>query len=151
MGGTYKNWDYYAFVKGTYSRGWRANSDYQQITAFGRIEYRIKEEFRIGLEYSLLRNRLHMPGGLEDQEFHQNPTQSFRSRNRLTSPWNILALTSKFKASEETTIRLESAFNFSARNIVWRNEDGGLSPMIPLIRRLSSLFPVMIPNRPRIS
>lgn len=125
IGGTYKKWDYYAFIKGEYSKGWRANSDFESVTAFGRVEYKASEKFKIGLEYSLLRNRLHMPGGLTDTEFEQNPAQSFRSRNWLTSPWNILTLTSEYKISNKTSLWFESAYNNSARNILWRNEDGG--------------------------
>jgi len=125
VGGTYKKWNYYSFVQYEGIKGWRPNSDVQQVTAYAKIEYRATAKFKIGLEYSLLRNRLHMPGGLDDAEFSQDNHQSFRARNWLTTPWNIIALTSEYKVSDKTTITFKSALNLSARNLVWRNEDGG--------------------------
>lgn len=125
IGGTVGKWNYYAFVKYEYEDGWRANSQMQQLTGFAKLEYRANDHFKIGLEYSLLRNLLHMPGGLDDAEFNQNPDQSYRSRNWLVTPWNIAALTSTYKVSEKTSVTLKSALNISSRSIVWRNEDGG--------------------------
>ena len=97
VGGTIGKWNYYAFVKYDYDNGWRANSEMQQVAGFAKVEYRTSDRFKIGLEYSLLRNLLHMPGGLDDAEFNQNPDQSFRLRNWLVTPWNIAALTSTYK------------------------------------------------------
>ncbi len=125
VGGTYKKWSCYAFVEGNSTSGWRPNSDYQQLTGFGRIEYKVNNKFKIGLEYSLLRNKIHMPGGLDDQQFNDSPDQSFRSRNWLTTPWNIIALTGEYKICNNTWLTLKSALNLSSRNIVWRIEDGG--------------------------
>jgi len=125
VGGTVGKWSYYAFVKYEYDNGWRANSQMQQLTGFGKIEYHANDHLTIGLEYSLLRNQLHMPGGLDDAEFNQNPDQSFRSRNWLVTPWNVGALTAAYKVSDKTCITLKSALNVSSRSIVWRNEDGG--------------------------
>ncbi|HVA99216.1 MAG TPA: TonB-dependent receptor, partial [Bacteroidia bacterium] len=142
IGGTYKKWDYYAFVEGKYSSGWRPNSDYQQVTGFGRLEYQANKKFKIGLEYSLLRNKLHMPGGLDDVEFNQNPDQSFRTRNWLTTPWNILALTAEYKLSNQSELYFQSAENFSSRSIVWRNEDGGPESM-------DTINPVTLTFQPR--
>ncbi len=125
VGGTLGKWNYYAFIKCEYEDGWRANSQMKQAAAFAKIEYRANDHFKIGLEYSLLRNLLHMPGGLDDAAFNQNPDQSLRARNWLVTPWNIVALTSTYKISEKTSITLKSALNISSRSIVWRNEDGG--------------------------
>lgn len=125
VGGTIGKWSYYAFVEGNYSNGWRPNSDYEQLTGYGRVQYKANDKLKIGLEYSLLRNKIHMPGGLDDEEFDANPDQSFRSRNWLTTPWNVIALTGEYKISSKTTLTLKSALNLSSRNIVWRNEDGG--------------------------
>ncbi|MFI5195532.1 MAG: TonB-dependent receptor family protein [Chitinophagales bacterium] len=124
-GGTWKKWNYYTFVEYEQAQGWRENSQLQQVTGFAKVEYRANANFKIGLEYSLLRNLLHMPGGLDDAEFNQNPERSFRARNWLITPWNIAALTSTYKISDKTMFTLKSAFNMSSRSIVWRNEDGG--------------------------
>jgi len=125
VGGTYKKWSYYAFAEAEYNNGWRPNSQMEQFTGFGRLEYRANKKFKIGVEYSALRNLLHMPGGLDDAEFNQNSDQSFRTRNWLTTPWNVITLTSEYHITDKTTLNLTSAVNLSSRDIVWRNEDGG--------------------------
>jgi Fe(3+) dicitrate transport protein len=126
IGGTYKKFSYYVYAQPKYSLGFRPNSEVSQVSAFAKIEYHFTEKFKLGLEYSLLRNRIHMAGGLDDAEFEQNPRQSVRARNWLKSPWNILALTGEYKVSPKTIFTLKSALNVSARDLVWRNEDGGI-------------------------
>ncbi len=125
VSGTINKWHYYAFVKAEYEKGWRKNSDLRQGTGFARLEYRASDRFKIGIEYSALRNLLHLPGGLDDAAFNQDPNSSFRQRNWLISPWNIIALTSQYKISANTTITLKSALNISSRSIIWHNEEGG--------------------------
>ena len=125
IGGTYKKWNYYSFFQYKGMDGWRPNSDVRQALGFARVEYNASEKFKIGLEYSLLRNTIHMSGGLDDEQFNHDARQSFRSRNWLTSPWNLLALTAEYKFSEKTTLVFKTVGNMSERNLVWRNEDGG--------------------------
>lgn len=126
MGGTIKRFSYYTYVQGKYSLGYRPNSDVSQVSAFAKMEYKFTDKFKLGLEYTLLRNRIHMAGGLDDAQFEQNPEQSVRARNWLKSPWNILALTGEWQATGRTLFTLKSALNYSARDLVWRNEDGGI-------------------------
>ena len=125
IGGTIKKWNYYAYVQYEGIQGWRPNSDVSQVLGFGRVQYKANDKFKIGLEYSMLRNQIHMPGGLSDAQYDVNADQSFRARNWITSPWNILALTAEYQATPNTSFTLKSVYNWSARNLVWRNEDGG--------------------------
>ena len=126
MGGTYKKFSYTVYCQPKYSLGYRPNSDVSQVSAFAKLEYHFTPKFKLGLEYSLLRNRIHMAGGLNDAEYNQNSQQSVRARNWLKSPWNILALTGEWRITDKTMITLKSALNVSARDLVWRNEDGGI-------------------------
>jgi len=125
VGGTYKKWNYFTYVQYKQVDGWRPNSSVKNLLGFAKVQYNASEKFKVGLEYSYLRNTIKMPGGLTDQEFEQDPGQSTRARNWLRSPWNILALTAQYKASEKTIIQFKSVLNVSARDLVWRNEDGG--------------------------
>jgi len=125
IGGTIHKWNYYAYVQYEGVDGWRPNSDVRQVLGFGRIEYKANEKFKIGLEYSMLRNQIHMPGGLSDMQYDASADQSFRARNWITSPWNIMALTSSLQLSPKSLLTFKSAFNVSQRNLVWKNEDGG--------------------------
>jgi Fe(3+) dicitrate transport protein len=125
LGGTYKKISYYGFLQYRTTDGYRPNSQQRQLSGFGKIQYKPSEKFNIGIEYSLLRNRIKMPGGLTDSMFNADPRASFRARNWLKSPWNIIAAYANIKASENTNISLRSSFLFSSRALVWRNEDGG--------------------------
>ncbi|MBA3704778.1 MAG: TonB-dependent receptor [Bacteroidetes bacterium] len=125
LGGTYKKWSYFSYIQYKNIEGQRPNSDVKQTTGFAKIQYQATEKLKLGFEYSILRNTIHMPGGLTDEQFDKDPTQSLRSRNWLRSPWNILAFTADYKISSRTQLVFKSSFNYSSRDLVWKNEDGG--------------------------
>ncbi len=123
-GGTDK-WTYYGFVHGRREDGWRPNSDFRQLAAFGRVTYRPSSRLTISGEYTVFRNRIHMAGGLDDSAFVADPRASFRSRNWLSSPWNVAALRAQYDFSR--SVRFENTLSYvdGSRALVWRNEDGG--------------------------
>jgi Fe(3+) dicitrate transport protein len=123
-GGT-KKWTYFAYGQYRHQNGWRPNSDVSQVSAAGKLTYHANEKFSIGLSYSLLRNQIHMPGGLDNADFNEDARSSFRARNWLASPWNILALNGVYDFSENTHLTSTLSFMASQRYLVWRNEDGG--------------------------
>jgi Fe(3+) dicitrate transport protein len=125
VGGTIKHWSYYGFIQYRTMDGWRPNSKQWQLSGFGRIEYKPSNKISAGIEYTLLRNRVQMPGGLTDSMFKANPRSSFRARNWLKSPWNIITGYANIDLSPRTTLALKSSYLFSSRALVWRNEDGG--------------------------
>jgi len=125
VAGTIKKWSYYGFVQYRTMNGWRPNSGQQQLSAFGKIQYNPTTKLNAGIEYSLLRNRVQMPGGLTDSMFEANPRSSFRGRNWLKSPWNIIAAYANYTISPQTSVSVKSSLLFSNRALVWRNEDGG--------------------------
>jgi Fe(3+) dicitrate transport protein len=125
IGGTYKKIKYFGFVQYRGMDGWRKNSDQKQLSGFGSLKYNPTKNLQIGIEYSLLRNRIHMPGGLSDSTFKLDPQSSGRSRNWLESPWNIVAANVSYKINDKTSLTFKSAYLFSQRNLIWRNEDGG--------------------------
>ncbi len=125
LGGTYKKWHYYTFGDYKYTNGWRPNSNINQVSAFAKVEYDASDKFKISLEYTLLRNLIHMPGGLTDAEFNRNPDTSTRARNWLSTPWNLLALTADYKISDKTELILKTVGNMSGRYLVWKSEDFG--------------------------
>ena len=127
VGGTYKKISYYAFLQYRNMDGYRPNSQQWQLSGFGKFEYKPTNKLNIGVEYSLLRNQLKMPGGLDDSTFYANSKASTRARNWLKSPWNIVTAYANFIPSDNTTISLKTSYLFSNRSLVWRNEDGGAS------------------------
>ena len=125
IGGSHKKLSYYAFLQYRNMDGYRPNSQQWQLSGFGKVQYKASKKLNIGLEYSLLRNQLKMPGGLTDSLFYASPKTSTRARNWLKSPWNIVAAYANYNPSKNTTIRLNTTYLFSNRSLVWRNEDGG--------------------------
>jgi Fe(3+) dicitrate transport protein len=123
-GGT-KKWTYFAYGQYRHQNGWRPNSDLSQVSAAGKLTYHANEKFSLGLTYSLLRNQIHMPGGLDNADFNADSRSSFRARNWLASPWNILALNGVYDFSESTHLTSTLSFMSSQRYLIWRNEDGG--------------------------
>ncbi|MHA4811456.1 TonB-dependent receptor domain-containing protein [Flavitalea flava] len=125
VGGQIGKWNYYVFAQYQSSQGWRPNSDYRQISAFGKLSYQANAKLKLSLEYTLFRNRIHMPGGFTDEQFAKNSDTSFRARNWLENPWNIVAAKMEYAFSPKTSLTVTSSYLFSARNLVWKNEDGG--------------------------
>jgi len=124
-GGQIGKVNYFAFLQYQTAQGPRPNSDYSQISGFGKLTWLANPRLKVGLEYTLFRNRIHMPGGFTDAQFSENSDTSFRARNWLESPWNILAANLEFMISTQTTLYITSSYLFSARTLVWKNEDGG--------------------------
>ncbi len=125
VGGTYKKLSYYTFIQYRKMNGYRLNSQQWQLSGFGKLQYKASEKLNTGVEYSLLRNQLKMPGGLTDSLFNVSPKISTRSRNWLKTPWNIITAYANYTPTLNTTISLKTTYLFSNRSLVWRNEDGG--------------------------
>ena len=125
VGGQIGKLNYYAYGQYQTTQGWRPNSDFNKFNGFASLEYRASEKVKLGIEYSMLRNRIHMPGGLTDSLFNADSRASTRTRNWMTSPWNIVTATLDWKVSKNTSFSVKSTFNSSSRSLVWRNEDGG--------------------------
>jgi Fe(3+) dicitrate transport protein len=125
VGGQTGKFNYLGFGQYQATQGQRPNSDYRQVSAFGKLSYQANKRLKLGVEYTLFRNRIHMPGGFDDAQFNHNPDTSYRARNWLTSPWNIVAAKVEYVLSSNTTLYLTSSYLFSSRSLVWKNEDGG--------------------------
>ncbi len=125
IGGTIKNFKYYGFLQYRRLEGWRANSQQTQWSGFASLKYTPSDNLQIGIEYTILRNLIRMPGGLNDSLFYENPQQSLRSRNWLSSPWNILSAHINYKFNDKASVSFISSYLLSQRNLIWRNEDGG--------------------------
>ena len=125
IGGKIKWFSYYGYFQFTHVGGWRPNSDYNQFSGYGKIQFAPNEKLKISLEYSALRNRIHMPGGFSDAQYEENIRASYRARNWLKSPWNVGAFKLEYNVSKNISINFTSSLLASARYLVWKNEDGG--------------------------
>ena len=125
LGGAVSRLRWFAAVQRKAQTGWRPNSDVSQTTAYAAATVTLTPTLSATLDYSALRNRIHMPGGLSDEQFEAGARQSFRARNWLTSPWNITAATLTWSPSRNVRVESITSYTQSARALVWRNEDGG--------------------------
>lgn len=116
---------YYGFLHGRRSTGWRPNSDLWQGTAFASATYRATDRWTVGMDVTASRNRIHMGGGLSDEQFAADPTQSVRARNWLANPWNIGSVRGAYDFSSSARLETTVSYQASDRHLVWRNEDGG--------------------------
>ncbi len=116
---------YHSFVSLLGEDGWRPNSGFRQVTASGGATLVAASRLNLGLEYTLFRNRIHMPGGLSDAQFTQDPRASFRARNWLASPWNSWAGRVSYRWPSGARWETLVSWQASDRHLVWRSEDGG--------------------------
>jgi Fe(3+) dicitrate transport protein len=118
-GGTIKKWNYFTFLNYRTLSGWRPNSKQQQLTGYGKIAYQLNEKVVLGLEYSLLCNKIKMPGGLTDEQFEADSKASVRSRNWLKSPWNVLTASMDYSIRKNTSLHIKTTLLAGERSLVW--------------------------------
>lgn len=123
LGGTLGKVNYFGFLQYRTYQGWRPNSRQQQVSGFGKLTYQATPRLTVGLEYSLLQNRIKMPGGLTDAQAEADLRQSVRARNWLRSPWNILNASLTYTVSPNTTFSLQSTYLAGERSLVWFDEN----------------------------
>ena len=125
LGGTSSRWKYYGFAHLRTDDGWRPNNESRQTALYASTAYTATDRLTIGVEYTAFRNRIHMPGGLSDEQFAANPRASLRARNWLASPWNLAAARATYAFSPGARLQTVLSYMNSQRYLVWRNEDGG--------------------------
>src|SRR5258708_8134038 len=115
---------WFAAVQRKAQSGWRPTSDVLQTPPYAAVTTVVSPSLTATLDYSALRNRIHMPGGLNDDQYAAGPQQSFRARNWLTSPWNIATGTLAWAPSRHMRVESVTSFLKSGRSLAWRNEYG---------------------------
>jgi len=117
--GTINKFNYFGFINYRSLGGWRPNSAQKQLTGFGKINYQLSKKIKLGIEYSLLRNRIKMPGGLTDEQFEENSRASYRSRNWVKSPWNVVTASMDYSFDANTVLQIKSTYLAGERSLVW--------------------------------
>lgn len=125
LGGGSAHSRWFGYFQRRAQNGWRPNSDVSQNSGYAAVEIALTPALTAKLDYSLLRNRIHMPGGLSDEQWEAGAQQSFRARNWLTSPWNVGSLTLDWHLRSGFVLQSVTSVLGSSRSLVWRNEDGG--------------------------
>ena len=121
--------------------GFRLNNVNDQFLGMARINYGHGSKYNLSLEYSFLRNKIQMPGGLTDEWFAKDPSASYRPRNWITTPWNIVALNGDFSLSARTQLSINASYGHKSRFLIWKNEDGGTAALDTFMTGIGSYVP----------
>ena len=100
IGGKINKFSYYAYNHSRSADGWRDNGKYKVRNSHVFLEYAFTENTKLSAEYTNMDYAMQQSGGLTDAQFKANARQSFRERNWLGTPWNLLALNFDTKINE---------------------------------------------------
>jgi Fe(3+) dicitrate transport protein len=101
IGGKVGKFSYYAYNHSRSADGWRENSQYKVRNSLVFLEYAFTEKTKISAEYTNMDYQMQQAGGLTDEQFNNNPRQSFRERNWFGTPWNVFALNFDTKINDK--------------------------------------------------
>jgi len=106
--GTVNKLSYYTFFQYKQGDGWRPNSEFENHTAFGNINYALSDKTKVGIDITQMGYLAQQPGGLTDEMFASDPRQSNRERNWFKVNWNLFALhiDHKFSTLAEFNLRV---------------------------------------------
>lgn len=99
---------YYAGLSYKKGDGWRPNADYTAMTAYVNVGYRPIDPLSVTFESTFHTSLQHLPGGLTDKQFEDDPSLSYRRFNWFGIDWNINALQILYEFSPMS--RIQSRF-----------------------------------------
>jgi len=99
---------FYSFYHRRSADGWRENSAYHTQTGFISVGYDFNEKVKLKAEYTHSDMLSQQPGGLTDAQFQQNAQQSFRSRNWMSIPWDMMNVQLDIKTSEKFQLEIKT-------------------------------------------
>jgi Fe(3+) dicitrate transport protein len=124
---------FYSFYHRRSADGWRENSAYSTQTGFISLGYDFNKHVKLKAEYTHSTMMSQQPGGLTDAQFQQNAQQSFRARNWIHIPWNMMNVQLDIVSSEKFQLELKTFGLLATRGSV-----GFLDPITTVDNVLSS-------------
>lgn len=118
VGGTKNRLSYYAFYDYRHGDGWRANAKFNYHAYYASFKYQFTKKTSLAFQFSHMDYVQQIAGGLTDQQFRDNPKQSFRARNYFQPEINIPALILKCNLSNRTHVQVTCNALFGQRNSV---------------------------------
>ena len=109
---------FYSFYHRRSSDGWRENSTYTTQTGFISVGYDFNEKVKVKAEYTHSDMLSQQAGGLTDTQFEQNAQQSFRARNWMSIPWNMMNVQLDIKTSEKFQLEIKTFGLLATRSSV---------------------------------
>ena len=118
IGGIHKKWAYYGFFHYRSADGWRENSYYKTRTAYFTASYTFSPRWNLRIDYTNMNNLNQQAGGLTDEQFVSNPKMSHRSRNWMSTPWNLASATLNYQSNKNLSASLKFFSTIGERNSV---------------------------------
>lgn len=104
VGGTVKKVNYYGFLQHKQGDGWRPNSGFNNNVAYASATYTVNQRLSIGVQYTYMHYLAQQAGGLNEDAYKQDPSQSTRKRNWFKVDWNLAAVILDYKINERVKI-----------------------------------------------
>jgi len=114
---------YYAYFNYRSSDGWRSNSNYNFLNAYGSLHYKLTDKIDIGVEYSRENYVQKFAGGLTDSMFAADSRQSTRSRNYFNPIINLPAFLFNYAINNKTQLNVKAYSLLGQRNMVIANQN----------------------------
>ena len=114
-----KRLSYLVYAQYKTGDGWRDNSGFNQLNAFGQIRYRFNDKAFISFEQTHMNYLAQQAGGLTDAMFNADPRQSIRARNWFAVDWNISALHFNWEVNRTATLDLKAFSRKSESFSAW--------------------------------
>lgn len=138
IGGSTGKLNYFGYINVRNLDGWRQNSFQRQLTGYGKIAYKLNDRVSLALEYSMLRNKIKMPGGQTDEQFEADVKSSVRSRNWLKTPWNVATASFNYNINSQTDLQVKTTLLYGKRQLVWVNK---LPDVLDVPDQQTGIFP----------
>ncbi len=126
VGGKTRKINYYTFFDHRSGDGWRNNNEFRTNTGSGTITYNVNERLAITAEVTRWGMLSQQSGGLTDDQFLQDPRQSFRARNWFNLQWLTSALTFDYRISPSQRLNTKVFGIHADRNSIGFNPSGGI-------------------------
>lgn len=107
LSGTTGKFSYYTFFNYKKGNGFRPNSEFESKNYFANLNYQFTEKTSLHFDYTYFDYLAQQAGGLTDQMFNQDPTQSNRTRNWFAVNWNLFALRLKHHFDNDADFSLQ--------------------------------------------
>lgn len=107
LSGTKGKFSYYTFFNYKKGDGFRPNSDFSSKNYFVNLNYQFTDKTSLHFDYTYFNYLAQQAGGLTDQMFNEDPTQSNRTRNWFAVNWNLFALRLKHHFDNDADFSLQ--------------------------------------------
>jgi len=143
IGGAKGKFTYSGYFNYRSSDGWRPNSNYNFLNAYGSLHYKPTDKMNIGVEYSRENYVQKFAGGLTDSMFAADPRKSTRSRNYFNPIINLISFLFDYSINSRTQLNVKAYSLPGQRNMVIANPNLATNADT-IIRALGSYAPRQI-------